>query len=288
MHTTSQQDHKQRINRVINHIQSNLDQPMHLEELASLACYSPFHFHRIFTACIGEPLFVYVKRLRMERAISKLCYTDIPVTDIAFNAGYENHSSFCKAFKQQWGIPPSAFRKKGISPPSSPAAHTRLNTSSRGQDMEFVIIIRKTTKVIYTRKTGSYDKAAREAWKTLCETALPKNLIDQDAEFIGISHDDPNITEPDKLRYDACITIQQDVKPEGEMGVQELAGGKHAVFTHKGPYEKLAECYNWIFSQWLQQTNHNLRDAHYLEKYLNDPDETDPTELLTEIWVPID
>ena len=111
--------------------------------------------------------------------------------------------------------------------------------------------------------------------------------IEKDHEFIGVSHDDPHITETEKLRYDACLTIKQNIDPEGEIGVKSIDGGKYAVFRHKGPYKNLQRTYDLIYKQWLTESGEQIRDLPCFENYLNSPDTAKPEELLTEIYIPI-
>ena len=61
-----------RIHRVTDHIERHLDERLALEDLARVACFSPFHFHRVFTACAGEPLYRFILRLRLEKAANQL------------------------------------------------------------------------------------------------------------------------------------------------------------------------------------------------------------------------
>ena len=107
--------------------------------------------------------------------------------------------------------------------------------------------------------------------------------------LIGISHDDPNITPEKRIRYDACITFAGEAKPEGEVGIQTIAGGRYAVFLHRGPHEGLGATYGAIFSGWLPASGARLREAPCFEVYLNrDPRRTKPENLRTEVWVPVE
>ena len=120
------------------------------------------------------------------------------------------------------------------------------------------------------------------------EVCLLPPAYEKETKVIGIPHDCPGITEPDRLRYDACITIEGDAKPEGEVGVQTLAGGKYAVFLHNGSYTKLGGTYGEIFAGWLPSSGEGLRDLPCFEVYLNrDPRRRKPENLRTEIYVPI-
>src|SRR5467141_1408666 len=106
------QSYHERILRVLLHIQRNLDRPLELEELASIACFSPFHFHRIFRGMVGESVMEHIRRLRLEQAAQKLRFSDSPVIDVALDAGYESHEAFTRAFSARFGMPPFSYRRE--------------------------------------------------------------------------------------------------------------------------------------------------------------------------------
>src|ERR1051326_2350905 len=105
-------DYKQRLLRVLVHIQQHLDDSLGLGELAAIACFSPHHFHRVFKGMVGETVMGHVRRLRLERAAGELKLGHRSVTDIAFQAGYETHEAFSRAFKAKYGIAPILFRAR--------------------------------------------------------------------------------------------------------------------------------------------------------------------------------
>jgi AraC family transcriptional regulator len=100
-----------RINDVRQYIREHIDEPLSREVLAAVAGFSVPHFHRIFTACVGENIAGYVRRVRMERAGRKLRMGAVDITEVALAAGYDTHAAFSKAFKQQFGLSPSEFRQ---------------------------------------------------------------------------------------------------------------------------------------------------------------------------------
>ena len=106
-----QSEYDQRINRVKQYIRANIDESLNRDLLAEIAGFSVPHFHRVFTGHVGETVSQYVRRLRMTRAARQLLNPAVHVTDVALNSGYETHSAFGKAFKQMFGISPSAFRE---------------------------------------------------------------------------------------------------------------------------------------------------------------------------------
>ncbi len=144
-------------------------------------------------------------------------------------------------------------------------------------------------KILFVRKTGRYEKSASEAWAVLMEFTYPHRLIERDTRIIGVSLDNHEITSESKLRYDACISITKDIKPEGEINVRKLSGGKYAVVLHKGPYDKLGEIYDAIFGRWLPANGEKLRDVPCFEVYLSrNPGRTKSENLKTEIYVPLE
>ena len=66
-----------------------------------------------------------------------------------------------------------------------------------------------------------------------------------------------------------------------------IGGGEYAVTTHSGPYNKLGETYSRLFGDWLLQSSRKLRSEPCLEFYVNDPDGTDPDDLMTDICLPL-
>jgi AraC family transcriptional regulator len=123
--------------------------------------------------------------------------------------------------------------------------------------------------------------------------AMPDRLLGKegwlggDSLFIGICHDDPEVTPQDKIRYDACVRVDENFSPEGEIGVQVIPGGEYAVTTHFGPYQKLGDTYTKLLGQWLPHSGREMRSAPCFEVYLNDPQSTEPRDLITDIYAPL-
>lgn len=278
-------EHQESITRVMLFIQARLDEPPSLDEVAEVAAFSPYHFHRLFTAYTGESLSTFIRRLRLERAANRLRQTFDPITEIALDAGYETPTNFGKAFRQQFGQSPSAFRE------SNHLLDTAVFRQNRNREQKMLkpkIITLEPQTVLFVRKTGPYSEASTAAFGALMPFAYSHKLIGNETQMIGISHDSPDITDADKLRYDACITLNQSVQPQGEFGLQTIAGGRYALFVHKGPYENFDETYHLIFGQWLAHSGEQLRDDPIFEQYLNrDPRRTKPENLRTEIYVPL-
>lgn len=289
MTESTQGSYRERMLRALLYIEKRLDEPISLEELAGVAHFSPFHFHRVFRGMVGESVKSHIRRLRLERAASMLALSDRPVTDIALDAGYEAHAAFTRAFRTVFGESPSAYRKtareryaagmREIAPRPSEAL---LDRDKGVEDMDVSIEELPKTKVVFARHVGPYAECGK-AWEKVCAWAGPKGIFGPDTRTVGVCHDDPEVTPPEKIRYDAALTVTRDVAPEGDIGVQEIGGGEYAVTVHQGPYENLPDAYAKLFGVWGPQSGREFASAPSLEFYLNDPEKTPPAERLTKI-----
>jgi AraC family transcriptional regulator len=105
------ENHADCIEDVMRYIHKNISEPLNRETLAAVAGFSVPHFHRVFTARVGESAISYVRRIRLERAARKLRMGAVDITEVALAAGYDSHAAFSKAFKQQFDLSPSEFRQ---------------------------------------------------------------------------------------------------------------------------------------------------------------------------------
>jgi AraC family transcriptional regulator len=238
MKPITRQEHLKRINMVIDYISGHLDEKLDLDKLSGISAISPYHFHRIMSTYLGEPIGSYIIRCRIEVSSTLLKYSSQQIDEIAYKIGYDNPASFTKAFKKYFGVSPTEFRN---------------------------------TKKSFTMRT------------TIADKTLPNGF---NQECLGIAYNDPNITEDDKCQYDCCVTISKDIKPEGEIGVKNIEGGKYAVFKFKGSPDKVGSIYNAIFNTWLPESNYDLRDAPCFEKYVKFS-KTDTDKNRTEVFIPI-
>ena len=141
-------------------------------------------------------------------------------------------------------------------------------------------------RVAFMRHVGPYHQVG-ETWNKLCMWAGPLGLLGPQTKFLGVCHDDPEVTPPDKIRYDACVQVDENVKAEGDVGVQVIPAGEYATTRHHGPYEKLSGTYARLCGEWLPQQGREPSMAPCLEFYLNSPEHTPAEDLLTDVFVPL-
>ena len=109
----TQATHRLAVERVITYIRENIHEPLTLEDLADIACLSPYYFNRIFHSIIGLPPGEFLASLRLDAAKRLLLTTSLSVTDVCFEVGYSGLGSFTTRFSQQIGVSPRLLRLRG-------------------------------------------------------------------------------------------------------------------------------------------------------------------------------
>ena len=295
--TRTRSDYRRRIAAVVHHLEQHLDERPTLAELAAIAGFSTFHFHRVFRAIVGEAVQEHQRRLRLERAARRLRTTRRSVTRIAFEAGYEALEPFSRAFRATFGRSPSAFRRGSAPPPLAaapaplparkrpPAQPGTRHAGERGRrpaaEASPVRIQRlQPTRVVCVRHIGPYTEVST-AWRRLYEWAGRNGLLGPGVRNIGITHDDPQLTPSDRIRYDACLTLDAEPGPaDGDIVAATIAGGEYAVIEHVGGYESLSESYRRLYGEWLPASGREPADVPAFELYVSGPDEAGPPRTL--------
>ncbi|MFI5344351.1 MAG: GyrI-like domain-containing protein, partial [Chlamydiales bacterium] len=265
---TSYTYHIGRILKVLVYIESHLDAELSLEKMAKIACISPFYFHRLFRAYMGETLAEYVKRLRLQHAQERLQYSDIAITDIALDLGYENPSAFTKVFNQVIGKSPRQYRK--VMQPIIQAIIKRTIPNGKRPVLKPEFLNRKEEIVLFVRRVGDYNEIPATAFAALIQFLERKGITKEkiNARY-SIALDDPHIVDRSKCRFDACVSLREHLSPEGEIGQKVLAAGRFALFTHIGPYSELEKAFQDIFDLWYFTSGEQLANAPCFCEHIN-------------------
>lgn len=282
----TQQTYRHRILRVQLHIQEHLGEDLSLDALARIAHFSPYHFHRVFRAFAGESVAEYVRRLRLERAVMMLRGSERSVLEVALDAGYGTHEAFTRAFKERFGVTPSECRSHGLSTPYWEEKQAMLKTFDPAR-VSVQVKRFDPMRVAFRRHVGPYS-AVQPVFAEFMKWCVARGLFHQRALEIGVCHDDPAVTDPDKIRYDCALTVDETFQPEGDVQVTTLTGGDYAVATFRGPYTEFDAVYQHVYAEWLPASGREARNAPPFEIYLRGPGETTPDDYLTEICVPLE
>jgi len=295
-HETTRNDYQQRILRVLTHIQEHLDEALELEELAQVACFSSFHFHRVFAAMTGETIADHVRRLRLERAAMELRSSAKQVIQVALDAGYEAHEAFTRAFKAAYGISPAGFRRKTgpiavLAAPSGvhfrPGVPlTTFNTNHITTKVMKVITRKiKPMRVAYLRHVGPYEDV-RPTWNDIMARLSADKQIRTRSVFIGIGHDNPSVTPAAELRYDACVTVDRDYEPKKPVKLQIITGGDYAV-AKNCPVGNIKDAYQYLFGKWLARSSRELRPAPSFIVFVDTNKGVAPGKWRVDIYLPL-
>jgi AraC family transcriptional regulator len=290
-------EYQHRVNRVIDYIQEHRAEELSLEVLAQVAAFSPFHFHRIFKAMTGENLKEFVQRVRLEAAASMLLNgPEREVLDIALDSGFGSASAFARAFKDRFGMTATEWRTGGAEAWSKERLAVRKpgqadrkagdaggdaggqggshedDASSMETNMNVIVKNLPTYRLAYMRNVGAYgaQSAVPQLWLKLMRWAQPRELWTSDRICLGIAHDDPRVTDPDKCRYDACIVIPAGIALDAQVNVVDFPGGKYAFAPFHGTAREIAGCWEQVFASWMPGSGFQPDDRPFVELYRGD------------------
>ncbi len=270
----SQAEYNRRMNAVIDHIDRHLDKKLDLAALADIASFSPFHFHRLFRALLGEALGDYVRRRRLEIAgVRLLSQPRVSVLKIALGVGFGSAEAFTRAFRAKFDCSPTEWRKSKRSQTASKRGQAarlagRKNgvTSSKETAMKVTIIDRPPVHVAYLRHTGAYGPSIGKFWmETVAPWMSTNNLMGR--ERFGLALDDPTVTVPAKCRYDACVQIREKEMLSGDPGRKVIPGGKYAALAFEGTGSEIGAAWESLLREWLPKSGLQLDSRPFFEHY---------------------
>lgn len=279
-----QTHHIESILRVLIYIETHLDETLTLQKLAKIAHISPYYFHRLFHAYLSMPPREYIKHTRFIQSAKRLQYSHMSITDIAFAMGYEETSSFTRAFMQLAGKSPRTYRKEMWH-----QLHL-LNQSLLSRK----IIPRPTYQyheektVLFRRKIGDYKVTVIGGIRELQqEMAVKKTPF---LTCFGVALDDPLTIPRTMCRFDICVNASSSTQHNGHWGQRKLLGGKYAVFTHCGPFSELEEVFTSLFYLWHISEKEKIRFSGAFCEYVDLPFDTviSPRTIVTaKYYVPV-
>ena len=271
--------YRRRINQVIDHLNNNLDRSVSLEELASVAFFSPFHFHRIFVAMMGETVNAFTNRLRNEKAARLLRFSKKPISEIAGECGFSSTATLSRLFKQYFAVSPGQYRKgeklKNSKIRKNLQPITQYHCEMTEQELEqlFPVQIKQLPqrRIAYIRVTDAFKEVVViNAFAKLIDWSKDVDLFESEIIF-GMSKDDPEVTPKEKYRYEACVTLPRDFKLNSDSPVQAtiLPACKYAFTKVSGDINLVAAGINYLFDKWLINSNYECETQPGLEVFLD-------------------
>ncbi len=277
-------EYARRINLALKFVEEHFAEDIGLKEIADAAYFSPFHFHRIFSAIQEEGPVDYLRRIRLEKAAVLLAIRpDQTITSIALETGFSSSSAFARAFLERFGIPARAYRRRAnrttgkertadgrIRKPRRPFPRGRKNrTAAR---YAFVGMRRMPAlRLACVRSMSGYGPSIAKAWRTLFAWAFPRGIVGPEARMYGVPLDDPGVTPEKKCRYFAALSVGPEVVPDGPVEILLIEPCRCAEFSFQGGMEDFSRFYDWVYGEWLPENGFLPEDKPTLEEYAPEP-----------------
>lgn len=284
-----------RIQRTLDYIEANLDQPLRLAMLAEQACFSPWHFHRVFLGLVGLPAMDYVRKRRLLQAAVALTDGERPIIEIAFDHGFQSPEVFLRAFRRLFGLTPSAYRQRGLKPPvSTPARLARYpyHPYLGGMNMQPRLQERPAKSLIgYAIRTSVGDnrneQAITEFWKRHLGSPQERRLRE-----LALTDDEYGIcADFDADSGDFSYTIAMEADPAAPLPDGAV---RHqwqpvtcAVFTVPPVADPadfplaIQQTWQLIMEQWFPDSGYVHADGDECERYQFG------NAMEVEIWIPV-
>lgn len=266
--------------RIQEYINRHLFDDLNSDNLSHIAGISKYYFRRLFKAVCSENIGTYIQRLRLEYIAFKLITTDISVPKLLDQINYQNKHTLSRAFKSYFNYSIPEFRKK----------HLSINPE-RKNPIRIEPVIKKISgiRIAYLKfeRTHKTIQSYSVLWKQLIQFSKNCGLSSKGSKYVSLSLDYPFITQDEQSRFMIGVTLSQSFEIPKGFGIYEIPSGKYAIFRFKGFYHQLNSVYRYIYMDWLPSGDYTLREQFTYETYINTPEKTPTSELITDIYIPI-
>lgn len=268
-----------RVHRVMNYVRENLDSDLRLETLARVACFSPYHFHRMFKATTGETLTAFVQRARLERAAYLMMASPSRKLDsIALEVGFSAHSDFTRVFKKHFGIAPSVWDRR-----------TRLDAQPIVEDFDLMVtraheqngppklrvVEQPPRRLVYVRtNTPFLGKPLREGYERLTRFLDARGLDWRRQQLLGWSWDNHETTPISQVHFDFGFVVPEGFEPDtDDIGLQSFAAHRAVQARVTGPLLDIAVAWHVLYDEWLPASSWEPADLPGIKIFRRRPDE---------------
>jgi AraC family transcriptional regulator len=281
------QTYAERFDRLFEHIDRHLDEPLSMDELSRLVHFSRFHFQRQFAEYVGLSVTRYIQLLRLRRASYQLAFNERRrIIDIALEAGFGNPESFTRAFKKGFGQTPSQFRNRPAWQPWN--ERMQLPERIRSTPMDVKVIDFEETLIAVLEHQGA-PQLINDSVKVFIDWRKRSGLSPvATSRTFGLAYHDPETTDAADFRFDICGEIDAPV-PENPQGIinKQIPAGRCAVVRHHGSTDRVAESAHYLYREWLPESGEELRDFPLFFHYVKRVPETPEHEQVTDVYLPL-
>lgn len=274
-----------RVHRVMDYVRTHLADTLSLDDLARIAHFSPFHFHRIFKATTGQTLTAFVQRARLERATYLMkASPDRPLGSIALEVGFSAQSDFSRVFRRHFNMPPSAWdRKSRLHAPLTPDYDQALQHARASAPTPVARVVEHPAcRLAYIRLRSPFQGDVLQTGYARLTAWLDGRGVDWRAsQLLGLSWDNYETTPLDQVRFDLGFTVDSSILPhskaddtaDDEIGIH-LFPSVRAVDVHcRGSLSLIALAWDYLYDEWLPNSLYEPDDMPGIKRFRTRPDE---------------
>lgn len=294
-----------RINKSIDYIKQNLCEDLSLDTLASVACFSKFHFHRIFKSVTGVTLNDYILSTKIERAVFFLMNNPSKTMgEISADCGFTSVSSFSRVFRNVKAKSPTEWKKIfrnskiGIMDSKADKMEAEIenylalklkNIKMSAMKLDYQIKSLEELNVIYIRNLNIHKHDSEtfgKMFQQLFSWATPRNLVNfPDTKALTVYRSLAN--DNGMLQADVCLTVSESVTGEGIIGTTRLSGGLYAIFHKEAPMSECLNTWKYIYDVWFEENGYQPDNRNFFLNHLNDP-KTHPDNFhIIHMYIPV-
>jgi AraC family transcriptional regulator len=290
--THHQAHYSSRVEKALQYINEHLAEPLDLEILARASGFSPYHFHRIFSALLNESPQNYINRQRLEWAANLLVKSpSLSMTEVAMQCGFTSSSNFARSFKKHFGCTASEYagrNRQGSQPYSWVSLEPAYNAGPSYALPEVAIKNMPALHLAYFSARRGYEPASvREVWLEMFLWAASRGITFQEQQLVAVSFDDPEITPPAKCRYRACLTIPSEMKTDTRASIWDIPAQMAAVCRLNCDANEIQPAYRALYRDWLPNSGFLLADLPSYEIYISAPDIDPGGKYIFDLCIPV-
>lgn len=246
-------DHRRRIGRAVSHVDWHLDDDIDIRQLADTACFSPYHFLRVFQGLTRETPLSMVRRLRLERARQRLS-AGLSVTEAAQEARFESSQAFSRAFRALFNRTPSSIEPNEI----------RIDLDDPPE-----IVNLKARRAVALDFQGTHLNLT-DGFGHLLGLARPLMRIHgANAASISTDYPFPDLDKPYGCRM--LLLMPETALQETKLPVITIEGGLHALWRRRGALLDSRDSYTRLIGQTLPALGYHRADGPIIRLFYNDP-----------------
>lgn len=289
--------YRDRFAPVVDYVRENLTADLTVEALARRAHFSPYHFHRVFTAVMGETVALFVRRARLERAVQLMRASPRrPLGQVALEAGFGSASDFSRSFRRHFDMAPSrwdrrsplVFRKNREASDREPSyALQELVAADGGPPAEVRVERTEPRTLAFVRVRRPFEPGALQRGYERLRGWMEQTGLEEEGDLMGLSWDDAAVTPPEQIRYDLAAPVPPGTPDGRGVVIRALPALRVARARATGSLARVARVWDDLYHRWLPSSSYEPRDLPPYERYRGWPDTLESDQWDLDCCIPV-